>query len=420
MSIINKVQKARMMLTDLVAGTRFLRVLDILRKHQYLDPQQLNSIRESTFYSMLNRAKSSTPYYKELISYHKLPILTKDDVRKNFNAFVSTAYKGKKYKKGTGGSTGNPLIYYSTPLVRSYLWAGILLSWEAAGYHLGEKVAFIAGTSILKKDLRHLFFYKMMNIQVYSAFTLDDRSVANYIERLKISKTRIVYAYASALQVMAEYINKNGPCYFPHLRSVISTAEVLSEQARNEISAAFNVEVYNQYGCNEAGISAFECEYHNMHLISTRCYFETDENNGLVSSDMINEAFVMLRYHTGDIVEFSSESRCQCGRTYPIIRKIVGRTFDIVRDNKNNMLHSAYFSMLFRNDPYIRQFQIMVSKEKIAIHLNVSEDRNDVKYFNHYIDEIKKRLSFNEYNLYLNSPFFRLANAKHRHIINLD
>lgn len=410
----------RLLLTDFTAGTNFLSILDMIRRHQYMEPQELNMIRENTFTKLLEKAKNTTAYYSNLSSYDELSILYKEQVKNNFNSFVSNTYKGKIYKKSTGGSTGIPLVYLTTPKVRSFLWAGILLSWEAAGYKPGDRVAFIAGTSILKKDIRHLLFYKMMNIEVFSAFTLEDTAILNYLQRLKQSKVKIIYAYASALQVMAQYVEKNGPIHLPYLKSIISTAEVLTEKVRQEIRAAFNVPVYNQYGCNEAGVSAFECEYHHMHLISTRCKYETDANGGLVSSDLSNDAFFMLKYHTGDIVEFSDKSECQCGRTYPVINKVIGRTFDIIRDTNNQIIHSAFFSILFRNDSSIRQFQIVVRKDTIEIHLNVSGSSDNSMNYNHYLDTIKKNMSFREYKLVLNSSFLRYDNAKHRHVICLD
>ncbi len=257
-----------------------------------------------------------------------------------------------------------------------------------------------------------------MNIDIYSAFTLDDKAILDYIMRLQQSKARIIYGYSSALNLMATYIKKFGPFYFPHLKSIVSTAEILTDIMRENISQAFNVEVYNQYGCNEAGVSAFECENKQMHLINTRSFFEIDKNANLISTDLANEGFIMLKYITGDRISLAEVQECSCKRNFPIIGDIIGRSFDIVRDTKDNVLHSSFFSILFRSDPTISQFQIQFDKHDISIYLNVDPVTSDKSQYQHYIDLIKQRLSFDHYHLILNTPFMTSVNAKHRHVIN--
>lgn len=408
----------RLTVLDYFGGTSINSTLLLLREQQFLNSQDLFNIQQSRFEHIFNLAKNTTEFYKHASSYEDLEVLTKDTIRKNFKSFISGSYRKKMYKKGTGGSTGLPLIYLTTAKARSYLWAGIFLSWEAVGYQLGDRVAFIAGTSIVKSSFRHFGFYQIMNIDVYSAFTLDDTTIQDYIKRLQQTKAKIIYGYSSALNLIATYIKESGPFIFPHLKAIISTAELLTDNMRQNISQAFGVEVFNQYGCNEAGVSAFECEHKQMHLINTRSFFQLDENDNLISTDLVNEGFIMLKYLTGDRIKLSNHQKCSCGRNFPLISDIMGRTFDIVRDTKNNVLHSSFFSILFRGDPTIIQFQIQFDKNDISIYLNVDSTLSDKRRYNTYVDIIKQRLCFDHYNLIINAPFVSSLNAKHRHIIN--
>lgn len=408
----------RLTVLDYFGGTSINSILLLLREQQYLTSHELFDTQQLEFKHIFNLATTTTKFYKYASSYEELEVLTKDTIRKNFNDFISSAYRQKMYKKGTGGSTGLPLIYLTTAKARSYLWAGIFLSWEAAGYKLGDRVAFIAGTSIVKSSFRHFGFYKIMNIDIYSAFTLDNDTIHEYIKRLQQTKAKIIYGYSSALNLIANYIKEFGPFHFPHLKSIVSTAELLTENMRNNISQAFGVEVFNQYGCNEAGVSAFECEHKQMHLINTRSFFEIDDHDNLISTDLANEGFIMLKYLTGDKIRLSDRQECPCGRNFPVISDIMGRSFDIVRDTKNNVLHSSFFSILFRGDPTISQFQIQYDKNNISIYLNVDATTSEKYHYEKYIDIIKQRLCFDHYNLVLNAPFISSINAKHRHIIN--
>ena len=414
----NIIGRFRIHLLDLVRGTKIFQVLNELRHQQYLSKDELNEIRTKRFNHLFKLAQTTTTFYKNVDSYEKLEVLTKDKVRAHFNDLISSSYKKKLFPKGTSGSTGTPLIYLTTLEAKSYMWAGILLSWEVAGYEIGDKVAFVAGTSLIKNDFKHLIFHKILNIDSYSTYNLNDTNILNYIKKLQKTKAKIIYCYPTALDIMATYIHKNGPFAFPYLKGIISSAEVMTEANRANISSAFNVEVYNQYGCNEAGISAFECEYHRLHLINTRVIYEVDSNNNLLTTDLINDGFIMMKYFTGDCVEFSKEEKCACKRNFPIIKNVIGRSYDIVRDVNNNILHAAFFNILFRQDKSIKQFQIMFDTKTITIYLNVDVPFKDTAYYNKYLDVIKKHLYFNEYKLVINAPFLKSENAKHRYVIN--
>jgi phenylacetate-CoA ligase len=189
----------RLKFIDIVRGTTILKTLNELRKQQYFDKNIIEKIAEDKFKKLIGIAQSTTEYYANGIDYEKRQKIDKNIIRKNFDSFISRSFKNKLYKKATGGSTGAPLVYYTTSESISYLWAGIILSWEVAGYKPGDNVAFLAGTSIIKNDLKHDIFYKLMNIDVYSTYKLDEQTIKDYIEHIRRSKTKIIYGYATAI-----------------------------------------------------------------------------------------------------------------------------------------------------------------------------------------------------------------------------
>ena len=418
MKTYNIIGRSRIHLLDLIRGTKIFQVLRELKQQQYLSKEALNEIRTKRFNHIFQLAKTSTTYYKNSITYDALEVLTKDTIRAHYNELISSSYKKKLFPKGTGGSTGTPLIYLTTIEAKTYMWAGLLLSWEIAGYEFGDKVAFVAGTSLIKNDFRHMIFHKILNVDSYSTYTLNDSNILTYIKKLQRSKTNIIFGYPTALNIIATYIHKNGPFAFPYLKGIVSSAEVMIEANRTNISRAFNVEVYNQYGCNEAGISAFECKHHRLHLINTSAFYEVDCDNNFLVTNLINEGFIIMKYFTGDRIEFSKEENCPCKRNFPIIKNVIGRSYDIVTDVNNNIVHAAFFNILFRQDETIKQFQIMFDKKAITVYLNVESSKKDTSYYNKYLDVIKKHLYFNEYKLVINAPFLKSENAKHRYVIN--
>lgn len=408
----------RIQLIDLFGGTTILKTLKMYHAEALLPINELNHIRESRLNEILSLAKSTTQFYKNATNYTSLEVLEKPMIKKNFNSFISSTFKGKFHSKSTGGSTGVPLNYLSTPDSRSAMWAGLLMSWEVAGYQWGDKVAFIAGTSLAKSNLKHKLFYLLFNIDVYTVYDLSENRIEKYLQNIKDSKVSIIYGYASALGHIANYMLRNKSIELPHLKGVVCTAEVLTDNIRHAIQTAFFVPVYNQYGCNESGISAFECQYHKMHLISSRSYYETDHVGNLISTDLSNKGFILMKYKTGDQVEINESSNCACQSNFPIIQNIMGRTCDIVTDNEGNSIHSCFFNMLFRDDRSIKQFQIVFNNQDLKIYLNVDDERANTVHYEKYITEIKKYLHFDMYTIVFNAPILRHDNAKHRFIIN--
>ena len=409
----------RLLLLDTLGGTSIYKTLHEFEAQQYYPLHTLESIKNNKFNDLYKIAKSSTKFYKYTQSYKSLDILEKQMIKDNFSSFIVDSYSKKLFPKFSGGSTGTPFKYFTTAESRSNMWAGILLSWKVAGYNFGDKIAFIAGSSILKSNLKHKIFYKIFNIKMYSVFDLSDENIKMYLNDLRKNKVKIIYGYASAINCIANFIHNQGFHDFPFLKGIVCTAEIMTESMRDNIKQAFNVEVYNQYGCNEAGVSAFECEFHKMHLINTRSYHEIDEEGNLYSTDLSNKGFILIKYKTGDQVKFSTDIHCACKRNFPIIEKINGRCGDIIIDKNNNTIHYLFFNLLFRDNMNITQFQISYNKNDIYININLKNKYLNSTYFDTYLTQIKSRIHFDTYNLLLNEPFIKLPNSKHSPIVNL-
>jgi len=407
----------RLRLIDSIRGTQIQDTLNQLRSEQYEDTLRLLTKQKLQYDALCKTAISHVPFYASYTP-STLPVVKKEVIRNHPSLFISKAYQGKLQAKGTSGSTGIPLIYKTTPEAQSFMWAGILLSWESAGYLLGDRVAFIAGSALVKKDIKHKVFHSLMNIKNYSAFHLEDSDIQNYLSDMNHSETRLIYGYATALNRVAETILKNGIKPPPALRGIVATAEVLSDQHRKNIENAFQVDVRNQYGCNEGGISAFECEHKNMHLISSGSRIELTPNGDLLSSNLVNKGFVFLRYFTGDRIELKPNESCQCGRGYPLIASVQGRSFDMIIDMNGKSTHSAFFNILFRSDTTVEQFQVHFNEDTLTIYLKVSNGFtiHDIK--KKYLDVIRSEMRFRNYVIRLNESFLQADNAKHRYVID--
>jgi phenylacetate-CoA ligase len=409
---------ARFYAIDFMRGTKVLETIDELQSEQYKSWQELLSISDEKYSRLLKHAIKYVPFYNQYNSDEKFPILTKDLIRHNVDQLKSLVYRGRLEAKSTGGSTGLPLRYFTTTKAQSFMWAGIIHSWKVVGYELGDRVAFIAGTAIAKKNFKHDIFYSLMNVEIYSAFDLREETIYSYLNDIKKKKVKVIYGYPTAINIIANYLNKNPEIRPPSLKGIVVTSEVLEEKHRVNIQKAFQVPVRNQYGCNEAAISAFECEHGNMHLINTATKIDVDAEGNLLASNLVNEGFVLINYTTGDKIKIHQINSCPCKRGYPIISDILGRTVDIIVDQEGKIFHSAFFSILFRQDSSVEQFQIQYNEDEIELHLKVIEELPYQILYEKYINKVKEHLKFEKYSLFINEPFLLSSNAKHRYVID--
>ena len=407
----------RLLIIDILRGTNILTELKRLNKEQYLNRAQLEHISSEKTRQVISYARSHVPYYQQFSLDKELPLLTKDLIRGHRKEFLAPNYKGKLYPKSTGGSTGLPLHYYTTTKAQSFMWAGIIHAWKIVGYKLGDRVAFVSGTALVKNNWQHQLFYKLLNIEVLSAYDLTGPSIEKYLKILNQRKIKIIYGYPTALNEIALYVLQKEDYMFNSLKGVITTSEVLHEKHRINIENAFKVVVRNQYGCNEAGISAFECEYGKMHNINTASSIELHKGE-LYATNLINDAFYFIKYATGDTIKISTANTCSCKRGYPIIEKVEGRSVDIIIDKDGKKIHASIFSILFRSIPIIEQFQIQFDKTSINIYLRLSETSLSKMQYDQVLAHVKNQMSFDDYKIYTNSKFLQTANAKHRYVID--
>jgi len=406
----------RLKIIDLVGGLQIYDVFGMLKKHQYLPKEELDKIREEKLAALFAVARQSTIHYAAFSSFKDLPVLTKKIINKTPANFFSSWYRGKIIKKSTSGSTGSPFAYHSSTEAQSHLWAGLLLSWENTGYSFGEKVAFIAGSALIKSTKKHQVFYKLLNLEQYPAGIWTDETIQQYLESMRHKKVKLICGYAMSINVIADYILREGVPPLKDLRGIVCTAEMLTDKIRANIEKAFGVKVFNQYGCNEAGIAAFECDHHSLHLISSRSVYEIDAEGRLIGTDLTNSAYIFMKFNTGDLVEFS-EKACTCGRQYPVIKKIVGRSDDLITDMKNKKIHSSYFNFLFKKDKSIMQYQVVFDERSICMNLMVDQHFSE-KNYEFYMNLIKSNFDFEVYEVKTNEKFYSGSNSKHAFIID--
>jgi len=145
--------------------------------------------------------------------------------------------------------------------------------------------------------------------------------------------------YPNALRTLVDAAEARGE-RLANLRTVRTVGEVVTDSLRERCLAILGVPIIDAYTCQEAGYIALECPKSGLyHLMSEALVVEVlrpdgnpcaeGETGKVVITDLHNHATPIVRYALGDLAEVAAP--CPCGRGLPTLRRIVGRSRNLVR-----------------------------------------------------------------------------------------
>lgn len=380
----------------------FLKNYNFVKKNEFESYENLKRYQKEKLQKLIRFSYDDVPYYSKLFKnlnlkpediqsmedLQKLPILTKKIIRNHQNDFIPKNLKDQKYvNQSTGGSTGEPLQYRLSKEDEILGLAIMYANWGYAGYELGDKVGVIAGSSLIptkKSNLTANIKAFMLNYKKYSSFDLSDKYMDEIVAGLNKFKPNYMRGYASSIYLFAKHIEDNGLSINFQPEGVFTTAEVLFGYQRELIEDVFGCKVFNQYGLNDGGISAFECGVHKgLHVDMLRSILEVVDENGnqlepgkegkILATSLHNYAMPFIRYDTGDLGVLSNE-KCECGRDTPLLEKIIGRTTDYLEFSNGAIIGTPILTILFGKFDII-QYQI-VQKDADTILVNIVKGKN--------------------------------------------
>ena len=94
------------------------------------------------------------------------------------------------------------------------------------------------------------------------------------------------------------------------------------------------------------------------------------ETGRIVATGLLNRGMVFIRYDTGDLGSLDP-SPCSCGRGLIRIRRLEGRTRDLVRTPDGNLIHGVSFNEIVLGHPWVDRYQV-VQLDEHNLTLNVA------------------------------------------------
>jgi phenylacetate-CoA ligase len=356
-----------------------------LMDNQWKRYENLKEEQEKQLRHMVSFAYMNVPYYHKLFNriglkpddirtvedLEKLPYLNKQIINKNPDDFKPLYLKRIKYTTAaTGGTTGTPLQYRQSSFDRFMGGALLYRGWGYAGYELGDRMVFLAGSSLDtgKRSFLVTRAHEMArNLKKLSSFDMGDREMKEYAGVINSFRPKFIRGYASSLFFFAGWLEKSD-LKIHRPEGIFTTSEKLYPAMRAKIADVFGCQVYDTYGLSDGGVTAFECTEHSgMHIDTERSVMEVVDGNGeqmgsgegrILATSLYNYAMPFLRYDTGDDGHLLDDT-CSCGRGYRLLKEVNGRTVDVLVTPEGKSVHGWFFLYIFWEQQGIREYQVI-------------------------------------------------------------
>ena len=165
--------------------------------------------------------------------------------------------------------------------------------------------------------------------------------------------------------------------------ALITFSEALSPGQREVIEGYFGVQVEDMYSAVEVSMIAVQCPDvpENYHVQSENVLMEVVDDDGapcpigetgrILVTDLHNFAMPFIRYEIGDLATFGTP--CGCGRGLPAVRRIFGRTRNMLRLESGEQMFPDIAALHLNEIAPLRQYQmIQKSYSDIEMKLNLA------------------------------------------------
>lgn len=353
-------------LAEKVKGTNSMVWYHRIQEMNTWSREKISAWQEAQLRRVVDQAYNHTVYWRRIFDerglkpedirtkadLQKLPILTKDDIRTHYDEIVADNASLYPHRKDqTGGTTGEPMKYLVSEDVWGYVTANKIAAWRTTGYRFGDPFMALGSASIFKKNapFTRRILDMIRNEKAVNSINLDDALCLQYIDILKKEQIHYIYGYASAIYLLAKYALDH-QIDMSYMRGAFTTSENLTDIYRETIEKAFGCRVMDCYGSRDAAVTVYEVmqgSYHVGYSAILEIIDEFEPGKGtLVATNLLNMAFPLLRYNYGDAGELSDKSEGYNGQ---VLKKIYGRTSDVLRLDNGHVLTSPGFTILMRH-----------------------------------------------------------------------
>ncbi len=359
-----------------------------LLQSQWWNRDQLVRLQRQHLTSLLTHARNTSPFYRYRLNsmFHangtidwdqwiKVPIVTRADLSKNFDNFLSrapVAAHGPFNDIKSSGATGDPVT------VRTTRWMGDMVAgcnWRAHKWHGIDW----SGT-MLNRVFSHRPTLKTGDKTgpwgppwdvdaargqsiIIDKHSLDIEKQLPYMRHYKPD-----YATIGG-PVLAELLDLNERASQQvKLKAFLVRGGAVEQNVRESVKASFGADVLELYSSKEAGPIAHPCPDRPevFHINDEAVLVEIVDKDGapclpgvagrVIVTPFASTALPLIRYDQGDIAV--AGQTCICGRGLQTMEQIVGRTFDAFRHQDGRVILPNKYLTVLRPLIAARRWQI--------------------------------------------------------------
>jgi phenylacetate-CoA ligase len=351
---------------DIRLTLSILHALEILGQHERWTPAEVNTYQAAQLRRLRDYAYMHSRFYQQ---FHRglfdrplqeLPVLTKAMMMEHFDELVTDPAirleavrehatndkEGKRFLNrywvnATSGSSGHPGFF----LFNREEWITIMASFARGQEWSGKHINLTRRTkmaSVASRSAWHLSSQVAATAKSWLIPTLRlaaSEPLPEIVQQLNAFEPEVLIAYASMARILAEEQLAGRLHIGP--RFVYVSSEVLTDETRRRVKAAWGGEPFNQYGSTEtANIAAEHKSDRRLYVYDDLVLVETVDDayqpvppgrygTKLLVTTLFSRTQPLIRYEMNDSVKLSAEVG-KNGLPFRQIEGIQGRTEDIL------------------------------------------------------------------------------------------
>ena len=341
--------------------------------------------------------------------FTKLPFSEKKDLRDAYPLGLMTAPEEEIVRiHSSSGTTGTPVIIpYTAKDVDD--WAIMFKRcYETAGITNMDRIQITPGYGLWTAGIGFQNGAEKLGAMV---IPMGPGNTDKQLEMMQSMKSTVLCSTSSYALLLAEEIEKRGIKENIHLKKGVIGSERWSDKMRKHISESLGIELYDIYGLTEIygpGIG-INCEYNEgMHYWDDFLYIEViDPKTGepvpdgemgeIVITTLVKEGAPLIRYRTHDLSRIIP-GKCKCGRCYPRLDTIMGRTDDMMKIKGVNVFPSQIEEVLAEFNEINSEYQIRIShldgKDTMRIYVESTGDVDFASLSKRIAEKVKSKIGF--------------------------
>ncbi len=347
---------------------------------------RINETQLALVDKQIKRILASGNYYSEVYKkagitgvstaeeFEKIPFTDKADLRNAYPLGIQAVPDEQVVRiHSSSGTTGKPVIIpYTAKDVDD--WATMFARcYEIAGITPKDRIQITPGYGLWTAGIGFQAGCEKLGAM---AIPMGPGNTDKQLQMMIDLESTVICATSSYALLLAEEINKRGLKDKIKLKKGVIGSERWSEAKRKYIAEALGIELYDIYGLTEIygpGIGINCPGETGMHIFDDYLYTEIidpatgkvlpeGEEGEIVITTLVKEGAPLIRFRTHDLSRILP-GECRCGRTYPRLDIIKGRSDDMFKVHGVNMFPSQVEEVLGLVDGVSSEYKIDIAHD---------------------------------------------------------